>query len=375
MRKTLLLILLLFQACVQKSNRTEEGNAGAKVKLLYAQGFSITHNEDYTILEVKQPFQGSTSGYKYLLISKTKSIPQDIEGMKIIRTPVQSIVCTSTTHIPMLDYLNVSDRLIGFPTTDFISSEKTRKQIDKGKVVDLGMDKGMNLEKLVSLKPDLLLGYTMTGDYGQFKKIEELKIPVVLNAEYLEKHPLGRAEWIKFVGALFNKEREADSIFQTIERSYLETRNLASQAKQRPKVLCGIMYGDAWFLPGGENYASKIIKDAGCEYLWGDDESNGFLQLSFETVLQRGHNADLWLGVGTISSLEELASTDHKYKMFKPFKERAVYNYDKRKGAKGGNEYLELGYLRPDLILKDLVKISHPELIPDNTLFFYRRLE
>ena len=250
-----------------------------------------------------------------------------------------------------------------------------RKQIDDGNVVDLGMDKGMNLEKLVSLKPDVLLGYTMTGDYGQFDKIEDLKIPVVLNAEYLEKHPLGRAEWIKFVGALFDKERAADSIFQTIEKSYLETTALASQAKQRPKVLCGIMYGDAWFLPGGENYASKIIKDAGCAYLWEDDESNGFLQLSFEAVLQRGHDADLWLGVGTISSLEELAATDHKYKMFKPFQQKLVYNYDQRKGAKGGNEYLELGYLRPDLILKDLVKISHPELVPEHSLYFYRKLD
>jgi iron complex transport system substrate-binding protein len=375
MQKTLtLLIALLLHACVQKSNQTEENSAGKKVELEYAQGFSITHNGDYAIVEVKQPFQGSTSGYKYLLIPKTKSVPPSIEGMKVIRTPIESIVCTSTTHIPMLDYLGVSDRLIGFPTTDFISSEKTRKYIDSGKVVDLGMDKGMNLEKLVSLKPDVLLAYTMTGDYGQFKKIEDLKIPVVLNAEYLEKHPLGRAEWIKFFGALFNKEREADSIFQSIEKSYLETVNL-SKAKRKPTVLCGIMYGDAWFLPGGENYASKIIKDAGCKYLWEDDTSNGFLQLSFETVLAQGHDADLWLGVGTISSLEELAATEHKYKMFKAFNEGRVYNYDKRKGAKGGNEYLELGYLRPDLILKDLVKISHPELIPDHSLFFYRKLE
>ena len=135
------------------------------------------------------------------------------------------------------------------------------------------------------------------------------------------------------------------------------------------------MYGDAWFLPGGENYAATIIKDAGCAYPWGDDKTNGFLQLSFETVFEKAHDADLWLGVGAISSLAELAASDHKYKLFNAFKQKNVFNYDKRKGAKGGNEYLELGYLRPDLILKDIVSIAHPDILPDHELYFYRRLE
>jgi iron complex transport system substrate-binding protein len=173
----------------------------------------------------------------------------------------------------------------------------------------------------------------------------------------------------------FNKEHEADSIFRAIEKKYLETQALADTIRSKPSVISGIVYGDAWFLPGGQNYAAKILKDAGCNYLWGDDPSNGWLQLAFERVYEKGHEADLWIGTATIKSLKELEAADHRYAQFKPFKNKQVYSYDARIGAKGGNEFLELGYLRPDIILQDIVKIAHPELLPDYTLYFHRRLD
>ena len=145
--------------------------------------------------------------------------------------------------------------------------------------------------------------------------------------------------------------------------------------KYLPTVLSGIVYGDAWFLPGGNNYAAKLLKDAGCHYLWKDDLSRGFLELSFESVYERAHAADLWIGTGNHSSLESLAAADHRYPQFKPFRDHRVYTYDARKGAQGGSEYLELGYLRPDIVLQDLIKISHPELLPEYSLYFHKRLE
>src|SRR5690606_26997092 len=144
-----------------------------------------------------------------LLVPKDKPVPDNEEGVRVIRIPVTSIVCTSTTHIPLLDYLNETDKLVGFPTTDYVSSVKARRHIDEGRVQELGVDKGLNLERIAMLKPDMVMGYSMNSDYGQFKKIEDLNVPVVLNGEYLEKHPLGRAEWIKFMALFFNKEPEA----------------------------------------------------------------------------------------------------------------------------------------------------------------------
>ncbi len=367
---------LLFLACSQKKDAPSQTNSiPSSIQLQYAEGFNVTNIGDAKLVEVKYPFQGATSGYKYLLVENGKEVPEHSKDTKVIRVPLQSIVCTSTTHIPMLDYLDETDKLIGFPTTDYISSEKMRKRVDAGKVTDLGVDKGLNIERLAMLKPNMVMGYMLSGDYGQFKKIEELGINVVMNAEYLERHPLGRAEWIKFVALFFNKEERADSIFNEIENEYLKVKQLATSVDKQPTVLSGIVYGDGWFLPGGKNYAATLLKDAGCHYLWEDDPSQGFLQLSFESVYEKAHDADLWIGVASYASLEELKNADERYTSFKPFKQRNVYTYNARMGAKGGNEYLELGYLRPDVILKDLVKIAHPSLLPSYDLYFHRKIQ
>ena len=371
-----LLLCCSILACESKrSDNVTDIPQNQSTKLSYAEGFTIQYEGRNKLVEVKYPFQGATSGYKYLLVPRGESIPIHPPDVRVITIPLKSIVCTSTTHIPLLEYLGESDKLIGFPTTDFISSKKVRERIDNGLVQELGVDKGINLERLASLKPDLVMGYTMSSDYGQFKKMEELNIPVVINAEYLEKHPLGRAEWIKFTAVFFNKEKEADSVFQAIAKSYTDVKSLTDQVANKPTVLSGIVYGDTWFLPGGQNYASRILSDAGCSYLWQENTSNGYLELSFESVYEKAHDADLWIGVGNFSTLKEIEAADHRYAQFKPFRSRSVYTYDARKGAKGGSEFLELGYLRPDLILKDLVKIAHPDLLKDHELYFHRRLE
>jgi len=374
------LILLIFCTaligCAQKKTETlTEHTQPSLTTLSYAEGFTVKYVGNTKRVEITHPYQGATSGYQYLLVPKGEPVPEHAANVNVIRIPLNSIVCTSTTHIPLLDYLDESDKLVGFPSTDYISSIKTRSFIDAGNVQELGVDKGLNLERLAMLKPDLVMGYTMSADYGQFKKIEELGVPVVMNAEYLEKHPLGRAEWIKFMALFFNKEKEADSVFQVIEKNYLETKALAATETTRPTVVCGIVYGDTWFMPGGENNGSKLLNDAGCHYLWGHDTSSGYLELSFESVYEKAHQADLWIGTGSYATLAEIGATDHRYTKFAPFNNKRVYSSDARKGARGGSEYLELGYLRPDIILKDLVKIAHPELLPQHEMYFHKKLE
>jgi iron complex transport system substrate-binding protein len=191
----------------------------------------------------------------------------------------------------------------------------------------------------------------------------------------LEKHPLGRAEWIKFMALFFNKEKMADSVFNTIEKEYISTLNQVKNISTKPSVLSGITYGGVWFMPGGKNYAAKLLNDAGCNYLWSNTESNGYLEVSLESVYEKAKDADVWIGVGSFQTLNEMEASEKRYSVFKPFKDKKVFTYDYRKGAKGGSEFLELGYLRPDIILKDLVKIAHPELLPDHSLYFHKRLE
>jgi iron complex transport system substrate-binding protein len=220
------------------------------------------------------------------------------------------------------------------------------------------------------------MAYTMTSDYGQFKSIEDLGTPVVMNAEYLEEHPLGRAEWIKYMALFFNKQKMADSVFTAIEENYLQTKAKADQLTGvKPTVLSGIVYGDAWFMPAGQNYAAKLLRDAGFNYLWSDDSTTGFLQLPFELVYGKASQADYWIGVGSFKTLVEITSSDKRYGTFSAFQNKKVFTYNARIGAKGGSEFLELGYLRPDIILQDLVKIAHPQLLSDSTLFFHKKLE
>ena len=361
--------------CKTRPKENDLSHVTPAISLKYATGFKVTYTGNVKWVDVNYPYQGATSGYQYLLVPKGDSIPAHDKDTQVIIIPIESIVCTSTTHIPLLDYLDETNKLTGFPTTDYISSEKMRKRIDRGDVVDLGIDKGMNLEKLFVLQPSLVMGYAMSGDLGQLKKIQEMGIPVIINAEYLEKHPLGRAEWIKFVALFFNKEKTADSVFQEIENEYKKTTELAQQTSVKPAVMSGVVYGDAWFMPGGQNYAARLLKDAGCRYLWADDTSHGFLELSFESVYEKAKEADLWIGVGSFLSLKEMKDAEQRYSNFKPFQQKQVFTYNFRKGPKGGSEYLELGYARPDLVLKDLVKISHPNLLPNYELYFHKKLE
>ncbi|MCU0418211.1 MAG: ABC transporter substrate-binding protein [Cyclobacteriaceae bacterium] len=341
--------------------------------LRYATGFRLQREGTVTRVTVTYPHLNATEGYSYLLVPKGTTPPQTDKQTTIIEVPVSSLVCTSTTHIPLLDYLGGSHVLIGFPTTDYISSPVMRQRIDAGKVADLGIDKGMDLERLFSLKPEVVMGYTMTKDLGQLRKISDLGIPVVINAEYLEKHPLGRAEWIKLMGALLGREKQADSVFAMIENEYLRTQALVTDTR-KPTVFSGIAYGDGWFLPGGQNYAARLLRDAGYDYLWQADSTQGYLELSFEAVYTRAKHADYWIGVASYTSRAEIKNTDSRYALFDAFQNKRVYSYNARTGAKGGSEFLELGYLRPDLILKDLVKIAHPQLLPRHTLYFHRAL-
>ena len=367
----LFLITLLLSCKDQKSSHESISNSST---LRYAKGFWVENHPDYKDVFVRQSADSTGNVIHYRLI-RNGSVPSSIENDIItIPVPVSSIVCTSTTHIPLLDYLGESEKLIGFPNTHYISSATMRKRVDAGLVKELGVEDNLNMEVLLTLQPSIVMSYTISNDLGALKKVKELGIPVVINAEFLELHPLGRAEWIKFMALFLGKEDKADSVFNWVEHEYLAHQKQASELENRPTVLTGIPYGGVWFLPGGKNYGATFFKDAGCTYIWEDDLSNGFLKLSLETVFEKALHADYWIGVGSFESYSDLKSLDDRFTKFSAFQNQKIYNYGKRVGPTGGNEYLELGYLRPDLILNDLIQITHPEKFPSPDLFFYQAL-
>lgn len=374
MNKILLfsLSILILAACKNRQSNNIANYGSGKPK--YAKGFWAEDKGTHLAVFVRQSNDSTAALTQYRLIKNGHPLPTPESGTTDIQVPISSIVCTSTTHIPHLDYLNESEKLAGFTSTQYISSAAIRKRIDAGLVLELGIDNSINLELLFKLKPSLVMAYAMGSDIGHLKKVKELGIPVVLNAEFLEHHPLGRAEWIKFMALFFGKEAMADSVFNWIESEYLKTKVLA-QGLEKPTVLTGIPYGGTWYLPGGQNYAARFFEDAGCRYLWNDDSSTGFLQLSLETVYARSSTADYWIGVGSFETYADMKSTDDRFSKFAAWQNKRVYNYNGRIGPTGGNEYLELGYLRPDLILKDLIQVTHPKEFPIPDLFFYKPLK
>lgn len=378
MQKLLLLLIffLLIISCkeVQKpsSSSTETEKA---IQITYAKGFEIQSFNEYKVITLKNVWPGSEREFKYALIEKGATLPSSETFDAIIEIPVKKIVVTSTTHIPSLEMLGVEESLVGFPNLDYISSIKTRKRIAEDAIVELGRNEDINTEVLINLSPDLVVGFAVDGVNKTLSIIKKTGIPIVYNGDWTETSPLGKAEWIKFFGVFFKKEKEADSIFSEIMTQYLIAKEKALKAKNRPTVLSGAMYKDVWHLPQGNSWAAQFIADANGEYLWKESEGTGSLSLNLENVLEKGVNADYWIGPGYFSSLLQLKDTHSVYIQFDAFKNENVYNFTNKKGETGGLLYFELAPNRPDIVLKDIIKILHPELLPEHELFFFDKLQ
>lgn len=359
-------IIALFVSCNSNSTKKIEEKAVSSIK--YAKGFDILKTENETKLIIKTPYPGATEEIVYTIVAEKSS------EKNTIQVPLNSIVVTSSTHVPTLELLGVENKLVGFPNTNFISSEKTRKLIDENLVKELGHPEHINTETLLDLNPDLVMGFAVNNNNKMFTTIEKLGIQVVLNGDWLEQTPIGRAEWIKFFGVIFDKEKEADSIFNEIKNNYLEAKAIAKKSKNKPSIVCGGLYKDVWYLPAGNSFEATFLKDANTNYLWKDSEGEGSLSLNIENVFEKGKDADIWISPGFYATLEDLEKDNLISSKMKAFDNKTIYSYNNTTGEKGGVWYFELSPIRPDLVLKDLIKIAHPELLPNYEFTFYKKL-
>ncbi len=355
MHRYMILSVVMLTACAQQQ---KERKASLLDEVKYASGFQLLKDGEETIIQVTQPWPGAKDTLSY--------------------TPglLKKVVCTSTTHLSFLEMLNEEESLIGFPNTSYIYAHKFRDRLNSGKILDIGQENAINLELLISLDPDAVFAFDTGRESTSLDKVREAGITVIYVPDFLEQSPLGRAEWIKFFGVFFDKMTLADSIFHAIETEYLYLRSSIQDIgfEERPSILSGIVYGDHWFLPGGQNWGSIFFKDGGGHYLWEENLSNSWLELSFETVFEKASNADFWIGTSTHVSLSELATQESRYAHFNAFKKGNIFNYSKRRNEFGGNDYFESGYARPDIVLKDLISIIHPELLPDYETVYFEKL-
>jgi len=238
-----------------------------------------------------------------------------------------------------------------------------RKYID-GKLKDLGEAIHLNVEAVIGQSPDLVMKYIFgTTDETDHKMIQA-GIPIAYNLEYMESHPLGRAEWIKFVAAFTGKIYTADSIFRVIEREYLCLSELAKAKTDKPTVLDGSSYKGIWYAAGGKSYPARLYKDAGAEYFWERDTSSGSIPVSFEIIIENQSDADYWIGPST-GNRAELLQVESRYSLLKAFRNGNVYYFGKRVNPNGGYDYYESGVVRPDILLQDMVWVFHPDLLDE----------
>lgn len=349
------------------------GASGLDVK--YARNFEIAEFETHRLLTVRKASRNSETAYRYALVPRDEVLPKLPKAVQVIRTPVERVVAMETVYIGHMEALDQIDRIVAVATVNFINNAQVREGLEAGRIRAIQSGQALDIETILVLQPDLIIS-SISGDpsFDIPHKLRRTKLPFVLSAGYMERHPLARAEWIKFIGAFFEEDDRADKIFQSVERRYLELTEHTASVMTRPTVLCGAPYSGVWHVPGGKSFTAQAIKDAGGDYLWSDNDEQGGIPLDLERVFLRGAQADIWIHPSGYRSKSDLLSADERFENFGPAQTGKVYNNTRQVSETGGNAIWESGVIHPDQVLADLIRIFHPELLPDHEFVYYEQL-
>ena len=345
----------------------------------HARGFDIEESGDFTFLTVHNPWQGAGHvTFRYVLAGRdtdTGLLPPEMSGIPVIRTPVASVICLSTTHIAMLDLIGETNTIVAVSGGEYIFNEIVRSRLENGELPDIGYDMNLDYERILELSHDVILAYGVDQEaVAWLDRLQGLGLNVVMIGEYLEDSPLGQAEWVKFVARLFGKQKLAEEKFGDIEEEYMELAQLAASKKARPVVMSGLPWRGSWFVPGGNSHFSRLITDAGGRYLWSGNPGRDNFPVGLERVLEQASVADYWINTGSALSLSDIENTDKRLAGLKPCRNGKVYNNNARLNRSGGNDYWESGIVNPHIILRDLIHILHPPALPEHEPLYYRQL-
>ncbi len=342
--------------------------------LKHAKGFQVINHKDYKEVYVFHPLSGDTMG-RYITTLAANKLHDSIKAKgQVIEVPVKSIACLSTTHIASIVGLNLRDKLLGCSSPEYIWDTVLNRRLQNGSLKEIGRGMSVNTEQIVDLMPQVLMQSFMdkTDLDGN---LSNLGITLLYNNEWKEPALLGRAEWMKFTALFFCKERMADSIFNTVEQNYCAVKNAAAKASEKPKVMYGYDYKGTWYIPQNQTYVAQIFRDANAAFK-SAGEGNASTPKSIEEVYDMYHDAAYWLSTqAQVHTLKDFLSSNERYKDFSPAQHQQVYTNNKRENPKGGNDYWESGVNRPDLLLKDVVKILHPELFPEYETVYWKHLK
>ena len=352
--------------------------ACASAEIKYANNFEIEAFETHALIAVRNTWVGAGEDSQlYALVPKAaKTLPELPHGAIVVRTPVERLVIMSTVFLGPIQDLGLHDSLVGIAYIDYANDPIARKRVEQGLAKEVQSGTAMDIESMLLIEPDLILTSTSGNPaFDIHPQMLRAGLPVVVAASYMEEHPLGRTEWIKFVAAFYGKEARAEEIFDRVESRYLELAALAAKVENRPTVMVNAPFGGIWHVTGGKGYTARALLDAGADYLWADNQSRGGVPLDFEVVLKKAAAADYWINPSSYKSISALLSADERFAGYRPTHEKTVYNKTRRENEKGGNDIYERGVSHPEEVLADLIKIFHPELVPEHEFVFYEQLQ
>ena len=364
--------VLLLSACGGGSKTSSLQAEGDTIRMKYSSLLQIVKHADYTVVMIRNPWDTLKVLHTYLLADREKPLPEHLPEGTVVRTPLQKSVIYSSVHCSLWSELDELKGIGGVCGLEYIKLPQIQEGCRNGSIVNVGNSMNPDIERIIDLRPDaiLLSPFENSGGYG---RVGKLNIPIIECADYMETSALGRAEWMRLYGLLLGKEAQADSLFAGIEKEYLTlTQQVKSQNLKRPTVISEMKNSSAWYIPGGNSTMGHLYQDAGADYVFAYLSNSGSVPLAFETVFDRGGNADIWLikyNQPQDKTYRELERDYAPYARFKAFQDRKVYGCNTNHVP-----FYEESPFHPELLLKDLIKIFHPELLPDYDFKYFSNL-
>ncbi len=348
---------------------------------VFADGFSVFGCGESSVLSVRNPWQGAENVDMNLFLRRAgEQPPKDFEGA-VVDVPLKKVVCMSSSYVAFISALGEEETIKGVSGVSYITNGNVRGRFAKGLLRDVGYDSNMNYEVLAELRPDLVFLYGVYGDNSAMtRKLDELGIKYIYIGDYVEQSPLGKAEWLVAFGEMFDRREQAADIFDSVRYNYerlcddVRARTvILSSAK--PKVMLNAPYRDTWFVPGDRSYMVRLIRDAQGEYACAGVDSQQSRPISVESAYIFANSSDVWLNPGQASTKVDLLAENPRFGEIPPVVNGRVFNCNKRGTSEGGSDFWESGAVRPDIVLKDMVKIFYPWMYPDYEPYYFNKVE
>ncbi len=387
-RSAALVLPFLAAACTPSGQNGPTGQPGDTLETRFAQGFDLVEHGTYLEAIVYNPWAQGSVLARYLLVRDTAAVPPG--GGTRVEIPIGTLAANSSTYLEPLEMLGVLPSVTGVCNADYIYNPRVLRGVAEGRIADLGDSYNLNIERLLRLGPDALMTTAYNTPDENTRRLERCGIPIIYNAEWQEASPLGRAEWMRFIAAFYDRLPLADSLFGGIAERYLAlkgevARSLSHDAK-RPRLMVGQDFRGSWSMPADNSFNALLYRDAGADYtppapatgegapgLPEGSNATGSRTTTLEAALLQYGDADCWVGAQA-STYEELQSADSRYTLFRPFRSGEVYNFNGRTTPSGGNDYWESAIVHADTLLADLVKVFHPTLLPNHKFVYVRPL-